>query len=67
MNGKSVFLKTNDINAAVQLSMLGFSYMKEKVNGEAFFVFKQSPELAEVILTQFADTHWIADDCLCFA
>ena len=57
-----VFLKFSSKDTADMLISLGFSCMTEKMNGVTFYVFEQTPELAEVIMTQFADVQMLAED-----
>lgn len=61
-----MLLKFDSPDVAKQLAALGFSYVTETVNRKTFYCFEQSPELAEIIMTKFADVRIIADDHLRF-
>lgn len=61
-----MFVKLESLEIAEALVSLGFSYMKEVVNGNTFYCFEQSPELAKVILNKFADARLYMDAYLRF-
>ena len=61
-----MFIKLESQEVAEALIHMGFSCIKETVNKKVFYCFKQSPELAEIILNKFADTRLYMDEYLRF-
>lgn len=61
-----MFVKIESAEVADALFKLGFFYTKEVISKKTFYCFKQSPELASVIMNKFADTRLIVDDYLRF-
>lgn len=61
-----MFLKTNSLKTASELKKLGFDYTVEHVGGETFYCFLQTEELAKIILGQYADVSFLADNKLRF-
>lgn len=61
-----MFVKLESANVADALHELGFCYVVETINNKTFYCFKQSPELASVIMNKFADTRLIIDEHLRF-
>lgn len=61
-----MFVKIESAEVADALFRLGFFYTEETINRKKFYCFKQSPELASVIMDKFADTRLILDEYLRF-
>ena len=61
-----MFVKIESAEVASALFNLGFFYSIETINKKTFYCFKQSPELASVIMNKFADTRLIVDEYLRF-
>lgn len=61
-----MFVKLESQNVADTLYELGFRYTIETINDKTFYCFKQSPELASVIMNKFADARLIMDEYLRF-
>lgn len=61
-----MFVKLESREVAEALIAMGFSCIKEKLNGQTFYCFRQSPELAEIILNKFADVRLYMDTYLRF-
>lgn len=61
-----MLIKIDSPDVANQLAALGFSYVTEMVNRNTYYCFEQSPELAEIIMTKFADVRLVVDDHLRF-
>lgn len=61
-----MLVKIDSPDVANQLVVLGFSYVTEMVNRKTYYCFEQSPELAETIMTKFADVRLVVDDHLRF-
>lgn len=61
-----MFVKVQSAKLAESLKSMGFQCITEIINGQQFFSFQQSPELAKIILDKFADERLIMDDHLHF-
>lgn len=56
-----MFLKTQNKNVADYLSSHGFNYTTETVNKTTFYCFVHTPELAKIIMSNYADEPFIVD------
>lgn len=61
-----MFIKMKSRETANALASMGFAYTVEKINGETFYCFEHTPEIAAKILDKFADERVVVDDCLRF-
>lgn len=61
-----MFVKLKSRDTARKLQAMGFNFTIEVVNGETYYCFEHTPEIAAKILDKFADERVIIDDCLRF-
>lgn len=61
-----MFIKIKTEDTAKILQSAGFQCVTEVINGQTYYCFEQSPELAKIILTKFSDEILICESRLNF-